>query len=325
MPRPPKLWRRKGRPGWYATLDGRQVNLGDSRAEAEREFHRRKALQQSVPPSKATIGRLVAGYLAWAEPRVKPKTFANYRSYLQSWVNSAGSLQAHRLKPAHVQGWLDAHEWNGSTTHLALTILRLWAAWCDERGHDLSPAVRKVKKPPMGRRPAVSAEDLQAVLAAIVQPQFRDYATVLLDVGCRPGELSSLDAASIDWATSTATVRGKTGPRLVGLTPRALEILRRQAILHPAGPVFLNSRGNPWTKESIDSQFARACRRAGIKGIVSYHARHAFWARANKAGLSDIVIAKQLGHANLNMLARHYAAVDPEMLRDAARKASPEE
>jgi integrase len=328
MPRPPKLWRRKGRPGWWTTIAGRQIPLGEDRGAAEREFHRLRGSGRLVQPGRATIRDLVDQYLSWAETRVKANTHMQYRNYLQSWVAHAGSLSPAALTVDHVQHWVDGHGWGQSSRSLALTILRIWAGWCEDRGYSLMRVVRKAKKPPILRRQPPMPGALEEVLAAFVSADFADFVAVLFDVGCRPGELASLEASRIDWEESTAWVIGKTGKRLVGLTAQAVAILRRHAERHPSGAVFRNRNGDPWQDEAISVQFWRARerikRRTGkdVGAVVSYHLRHAFWGRAHRAGLSDIVIAKQMGHANLNMLAKHYADVEPEMLRDAAERAA---
>src|SRR5215831_14620011 len=124
MGRPGKLWRRKDRPGWWATIHGKQVPLGEDRVEAEREWHR---LRGSAPESfsrKATIAELVDAYLAWAQNRVKAATWQSYRGYLQSWVNHAGRLPVASVAIGHVQDWVDGQGWNQSSRSLALSILR---------------------------------------------------------------------------------------------------------------------------------------------------------------------------------------------------------
>jgi integrase len=328
VPRPPKIWRRKDRRGWWATIAGKQVCLGDDRAAAEREWHRRRASALTVPPGRATVAELIDGYLEWVEPRVKPGTYENYRGYLQSWILLVGRLAASSLTIDHVERWVNGQAWSQSSRNLALGILRGWARWCDDRGYALLPIVRKVKRPAVLRRKPPAPGALDLVLGAIRSPQFRDFVQVMLDVGCRPGEAASLSAAGIDWEASTAWVTGKTGRRLVGLSTRALAVLERLATQHPTGPLLRNRNGDPWQSEAVCQQFWRACERVrkatgrDVRAVVAYHLRHAFWGRAHKAGLDSIVVARQMGHTDLSMLAKFYAEVEPEMLRDVAQKAS---
>ncbi len=155
----------------------------------------------------------------------------------------------------------------------------------------------------------------------ILSRSFRDFATVLLDCGCRPGELRTLEADRIDWDRSSAIVQGKTGWRPISLTARSLDVLRRWAEKYPTGPVLRNSRGTPWTAAAVQHQFRRCSIRAGHR-VIPYQARHDYWSRAHKAGVSDLVIAKQLGHRDLKMLVDVYAHVDMDMTRDAVERAA---
>lgn len=318
MGRPGKIWRRNDRPSWYATINGRQVNLGTDHAEAVREYHRLRA--RAAPPSgRATTAESVDRYLEHAEPQVEPTTFTLYRYYLQSWCDHAGGIRATAIEPRHVQGWMERHPgWNSSTRHLAITVVKLWSRWA----MDPDP-LRRVKRPKMGRRQPPQPGALEAVLAAFPSQQARDIGVVLYETGCRPGEIRTLEASGVAWERSTAIVRGKTGPRLIGLSPRALDVLRRNAALHPTGPVLRSTRGVPWTGAAIHGQFRRAARRLGVGAVHAYHCRHAFWARAIKAGADSLGVAKQLGHSSLNMLDKHYAHTDHEIMRSIAARASP--
>ena len=129
-----------------------------------------------------------------------------------------------------------------------------------------------------------------------------------------------LAAKDVDLAACTAKVHGKTGPRMISLTARAAGILAEAGEKFPEGPVLRNSQGKPWSDRAIQCQFRRASMRANVH-LVAYHLRHDFWTRAHAAGVSDLVIAAQLGHADLTQLQRHYATVTPEMTRDAVERA----
>lgn len=317
MGRPGKIWRRNDRPGWYATISGKQVNLGTDHAEATREYHRLRA--RAAPPSgRATTAESVDRFLEHAEPHVQPDTFTLYRYYLQSWCDHTGKTRATTIEPRHVQGWMERHPgWNSSTRHLAITIVKLWSRWA------LDPdPLRRVKRPKMGRRQPPAPGALEAVLAAFPSQQARDIGTVLYETGCRPGEIRTLEASGVAWERSTAIVRGKTGPRLIGLSPRALDVLKRNAALHPTGPVLRSTRGVPWTGAAIHGQFRRAARKLGVGPCCPYHCRHAFWARAHKAGIGDVAVAKQLGHKSLHMLATVYAEADHMIMANVAKQTS---
>lgn len=323
MPRPAKMWKRGDRPGWFATIAGHQVLLGLDRAEAEREFHRRKLVDTSGDRSRLLVRDLCELYLEWASSRVKPKTHASYRGHLRSWVAYAGAIRGTAVKPFHVTAWFDSHPaWGSSYRHTATSVVKVWSRWCKEQGYWESDPLRDLRRPKMLVRVPAHAGAIDAMIDGIACARFRDLVLVLRDIGCRPGELSGLEASTIAWDERTATVAGKTGPRVVSLTERAVEILRAYAARYPVGPILRNSRGRPWKDKSLQAQFARSSQRAGVH-VTAYHCRHDFWSRANKAGVDSIVIAKQMGHTDLSMLAKVYAHVSDEAKRDAVDRAKP--
>lgn len=183
---------------------------------------------------------------------------------------------------------------------------------------------REVRLPSIKGRKAAPEGELERFLAAAM-PAFRDFLALLVEIGCRPGELATLEASKIDQGRSTAIVTGKTGERLVGLSGLAIRLLEPLIAKHPSGPVLRTPRGRPWTEANIKSHTRDLRRRTGIVGVVPYHGRHAFWSRAHKVGVSDVAIAKQLGHSDLRMLARTYSHADHEIMRETARKASGEQ
>lgn len=322
MPRRPGIWSRKGRAGFYATIAGKQTFLGLDRKEAERAFHTLKAAGRPVERSKASVAVLVDAYLEAASTEVKPATFTNYRWYLQQWVNFAGTRPAAGLKPLDVTAWFRSRpRWKGSTRRLATEMVRRWSRWCKAQGYLDSDPLAGTRLPKSEARAPASPTDLELFLAAISCPLLRDIATVLLDTGARPGEIQALTAAQIDWEASTAIVVGKTGPRVISLTSRALVLLSPLRDLYPTGPLFRNRRGRIWTKSTLNKRFRDVCARAGVK-VIPYALRHDFYRRASKAGVPDLWIAKQLGHVDLNMLASRYAHVDASQTKEAVERAA---
>lgn len=326
MPRRAAIWTRKGREGYYATIAGRQVNLGLDRTAAEREFHRLKAQVVQVKTVDLLVGDLVSRYLDWARDTVKQRTWDNYAFYLASWQRHVGALKAADLKPHHVTSWLKGHAWNSSTGHLAVSCVRIWSSWSEAQGFLEVDPLKRAKRPRMLRRRALEPGVLGRAVQAIISQEFADFVAVMLDTGCRPGEIRTLSADRIDFQASTATVHGKVGPRVVSLTTRALEVLRRLAEVNPTGPVLRNTLGDPWTPKAIEGQMQRCSAKIGLVDgktrATAYHARHDLWDRMIRTGADSLIVAKQLGHSNLSQLKATYAHVSSEMTREAVEKAS---
>jgi integrase len=321
MPRPAKIWARKNRPGFYATIGKQKVFLGLDRAHAEREFHRLKAATKPIPRSKQRVDTLVDLYLDHASREVRESTFINYKWFLQSWCDHAGSRIASELKPLDVAAWVAGQQWNPTTRHQAISIAIRWSRWCKRMGHLDRHVLEDTPRPKQLVREAAPPEEIDQLLAAIPDQQLRDIATVIFDSGARPGEIRTLTAAQINWEARSAVVTGKRGSRIISLTERSIAILERCAITVKDGPLLLNMEGRPWSKTMLPKRFNRLCKRLGIH-VVPYMLRHDLYRRASKAGASDLAIAKQLGHADLKMLAAHYAHIDTTQTRDVVDAAA---
>jgi integrase len=316
MPRRAKLWRRAGRSGWWCTLGKHKVNLGDDKEAAQREYHRLKAAGRPVARSRLTVEALVHLYLADVVTRVKEVSFRSYKRFLEHWAEFAGNRIASELKPYDVKDFLAGQPtWNSSTRHIAVSRIRTWMLWCVDIGYLEGDPLKKVRRPKMLVRQPAPPGATEAFLSKYTKLEIQDIATVLYDTGARPGELRTLESSTIDWEASTAVVNGKTGAHTISLTARSLEILRRLAAANPSGPLFRNSRGNPWKAKALRKRFAGS-------GIVAYHFRHALWSRARKAGVDSIEVARQLGHKDLKMLMERYAHADSEQIREAIEAAA---
>lgn len=150
---------------------------------------------------------------------------------------------------------------------------------------------------------------------------------MLYDTGARPGELTGLEAKHVDLKGSSAIVAGKSGERVVGLSPRALAILRRCALAHPEGPLLRTPKGMAWSRENYRKHFRTHRKRIQLPKLVAYHLRHDLPRRWRAMGIEELVIARQMGHSlrgtpHIGLLNDVYGHVHGAELADAARQAS---
>jgi integrase len=338
VPRTAKLWRHATRPGWWATIAGKKVNCGLNYDDALKRFHSLKAASRPVARSQIPVEDLVDEYLDAVFTDVLAATHANYRWYLQKWVEFAGSRIASTLKPLDVTAWLktqvprtrrrqggkretETQGWNASSRRTAVELVKRWSRWCKVQGYlDVDP-LADTKKPKAPPRPGPQEGSVEKFLDAVTDPLLADIAIVLCDTGARPSEIRTLTGSQVNWDAATAKVHGKSGLREISLTDRSMEILDRLAKKWPEGPLFRNRDDRIWTKGTLNKRFRVICKNAGIR-VLPYHFRHNLWSRASKAGVSDLVIARQLGHANLKMLHQTYAHVTPDMTKEAVELAA---
>jgi integrase len=142
--------------------------------------------------------------------------------------------------------------------------------------------------------------------------------------GMRPSEIVALGWDKIDWRKATAlvnvaNVEGNFGDtkthtvRHVDLTPRAIAVLHRQKphtfMKGTEAAIFNNpSTGKPWADEQSQRRFywVPTLKALGMRQRACYQTRHTFATLALMAGVNPAYIARQLGHANMGMLLRHY-------------------
>jgi integrase len=165
-------------------------------------------------------------------------------------------------------------------------------------------------------------------MAAALTPELADLLTFIHATGCRPKEARTIEARHLDRAERVAVlVRHKTAhktgkKRVIYLPEPAAEVAFRLADLRPEGPIFLNTRGRPWTHNALGLAVRRLRKRAGLTGdMVAYAFRHGFATDALTRGISSALVAELMGHADLRMLHRYAHLSDKhDALREAVAK-----
>ena len=166
-------------------------------------------------------------------------------------------------------------------------------------------------------------------------PDFRLLVCGALQTGCRFSELARLTAGDFHVAKQrnergkqeeigTVTIRqSKSGKvRHVVLTDEGTQLFRRWTAGHANGDLIFQNHGLPW--KSTQRPMADACRRAGIKPAVSFHALRHTWASLSVMnGVPLLVVAKNLGHSDTRMVEKHYGHLSANFVTDAIRAGAP--
>src|SRR5690606_35712005 len=83
------------------------------------------------------------------------------------------------------------------------------------------------------------------------------------------------------------------------------------AHFRPAGRLFLNSRGKPWTSNAIRCQMRFLRDKLDLpSGVCAYAFRHTFTTDALESGIDTSTVAALLGHTSTAMIDRHYGHLD---------------
>jgi integrase len=249
-----------------------------------------EAVATPVESADATAAALCEAFLAWSHRENSPATYGFYRPFLQSFVDLHGAVRVRDLKPYHVTRWFEAHAgWNQSTRRCALTTVKRALNWAVKEGYlDPSPPKAVEKPAVLHRERVVSAREHEAITAAVRDEAFRDFLLAMRGTGCRPGEVSAVTAEHFSAEAGTwtflrhKTVKKTRKPRVVFLPPPVVELCRRLVAMYPEGPLFRNSRGEPWNRNAIRCRFRRLRKKLKLgPGVVAYCLR---WPRPRAAG-----------------------------------------
>lgn len=167
--------------------------------------------------------------------------------------------------------------------------------------------------------------EIDAILSACETVQDRALFQFAFSTGLRTGELIAIKWTAIDklrnqimvtdnivWGEvgtvekSTKTDKGRVIPILPGAAEAIAamrpisEIMGSFIFLHP------NHRGRWSDDQQIRTRWKTILRRAGVRYRNPYQTRHTFASRLLMAGEQELLVAKLLGHASVEMVRRHY-------------------
>ena len=143
-----------------------------------------------------------------------------------------------------------------------------------------------------------------------------DIIRLLLLTGCRTGEILKLRWREVNGDTLELE-DSKTGPRQVLLSPEARAIIERQP--RPGSPWVFPSPVNPARARFDLALWKKVRKLAGIEDVRLHDLRHTFASQAAMQGIPLPVVARLLGHAQVQMTLR-YAHVSDRDVEAAAER-----
>lgn len=335
MPRkhPQPFWR-SARNCWYVRLGGKQIKLRPDRAEAFRLYHELMARPPETrgfdPDRPPLVLDVLDAFLDWTKANREPRTYDWYRDFILQFKDAIPrSIAVPDLRPYHASRVMDARsDWNANSKHgFARAVCRAFN-WAVRQGIIRASPLAGLEKPtPEAREQHATPADYEEAMTLASPAEFRDVIAFAWETGLRPQEVRVIEAGHVRFDEGRVVVprpqaKGKRTVRVIYLTAEATGLVRPLCQRHPTGPVFRNSEGNPWTKDAINCAFTRLERKMGRR--LHLGAFRKGWAtEALKNGVDVITTAHLMGHANSNMLARHYAKMqaDPKFMGEAAKRA----
>lgn len=331
MARQPKPYYRKAQDRWVCTIDGNRITLGKDREAAHLKFHELMLDRDNLSAEVHTLYGLSQVYLDWCEIHRAKITYDNHKRFLRSFIKDVGkSLKINGLKNHHLHKWIDSKTYASTSKNDAISIVLRMLNWAVEQGHIVRSPIVKITKPKRQRREVYYTDEQWQLIRSHVTDGFVDFLDFLWSTGCRPKEGRDLEARHVDLkhdlvAFDSSEAKGEIA-RVLYLTPESRGILDRMIAERPEGPLFINRRGNRWTKDAVKCRLTRISKKVNFR-VIAYGTRHSYATEGLKNGVDSVLIAHLMGHQDPTMVAKTYSHVskDVDFLKQVAQKVRAEE
>jgi integrase len=287
---------------------------------------------------KATVGELLADYMAIAAKTLEPSTVNGYRKICDAHLFPVfGNIPIKDLSPIIIRTWVTELKITAKTVRNILTPLRNMLDQAVNDGIlDRHPLNKLVLSKLLNKKTIKSdwevdpfdQDEIKAILAASCD-QVKHLFQFAFFTGLRTSELIALEWNDIDWIKGMARIsravvlkqekgtKTKAGTRDVLLLPPALDALKAQKphTFLEGQRVFHNPRTNsPW---ETDGQIRKTAwtymlRKAGVRYRNPYQTRHTYASMMLSAGENSLWVAKQMGHRDTEMIIKHYGRWIPD-------------
>jgi integrase len=324
---------------WVTIINGDRIPLA-TEAEGEQKawevFYAKmaEAKKESRRPPSITAARLFDHFLEFVRRDQAPLTYETHSRHLNKFVDHVGKeVAVDELRPFHVNRWLAGKTWASTTQCGAVTSLKCALSWGKREGYIDRNPLEDMRRPTPGRRMSIMTEEqYRQVFEARTDDRIGELMIALHETGARPSEVMNLQASMIDFEKGRAVLNSKTSKktglkRTILLNRTVLELCARLAEQYPAGQLFRNAHGTPWTRNSICRRFGRLRRKLGFGPEVTAESfRHMFATDCLMQGIPIATVALLLGHSSTAMVSRNYSHLDErqEHLMAALKEVRPD-
>lgn len=326
MPRQPKPYYRKAQKRWVCTIDGQRVTLGENKQQALEKYHALMLNRQAVRAELCTVYELTQCYLDWVQDNRKKVTYDKHKHYLKSFIEAIGkTMKPGSLKPHHLTTWTNKDSWNSTSRNDAMTIVQRMLNWSVDQGYLAASPLPRIKKPKAKRREIVYTPDQWKQIKSHAIGPLIPFLDFLWATGCRPKEARTLEARHVHddlVIFPPDESKGETDSRVIFMTPQAQAIIKPLLSERPTGPLFLNSKGNLWTKDAIKCRLTRISEKVGFR-VIAYGARHSYATNALIRSVDTVSLSHLMGHKDTRMINNYaHLAQNVDFLRKQARNAA---
>ena len=225
---------------------------------------------------------------------------------------------------------------SAATVHGHVRTLRAFFNWLVVEGLTENNPANNLKPPKVVRKivSTLSDEEIGAILSTFCTSpsdvRNQTLFMILLDTGLRIGELVNLKMDDVHMDEGYLKVLGKgKKERIVPIGNNAQKALQRYLFRFrpkPINPVidnvFLSTRSQPLTENSMKLMFTRLAKRSGVCRLHAHLCRHTFATRFLINGGDVFSLQQILGHSTLEMV-RHYVNLASSHITIQHQKYSP--
>jgi integrase len=290
------FWYRANR-GWYVTEGKRSVplcdedgHLKDRNYDPEKAYARYLLQEGPVQADGLTVERALRMYLTWLAKHGAPGTYTIRKRLLDDFCATYGTRKAAEITALDVQDWADAHpKW--TSNRAPIQALRRAFNFCvlSARVLKINP-VSGIKVDSVGKRVTYFSPEAEEAMYANAKPALATALRVCIRTGARPiCEFGSLEARHVQetprgqvWRFPKAETKMRRKERIIYVPEAIAAIVRDLIAKHRTGKLFRDSKGRPWTTDTLGAAFSRLKRKLiGLKVAIDhesvfYSCRHTF-------------------------------------------------
>jgi integrase len=348
--KPAGPWWWNARNSYYIMIKGKHIKLGEDKHLAEIKYHQLMAERHKPDSSDDTLVSVICDkFLAWCKDHRSEATHEWYETRITEFLKKHSALKVSELQPHHVNEWALKKK-SPTTQRNAVQSIKSAMKFGKKEGWITTNPIADMERPAgQSREEHILPDEFETLLTFVRDKNFKLLLEAAYDSGSRPQEITRVEKRHFDeinrcWVFPRKESKGNKRVRRIFLPDIALQITKALIQQHPEGPLFRNSDGNAWTKDSVGCHFYRIQERMAraamvekglkVKGRLTreqvkrhakryclYLTRHGYAFSALKSGMDSIYVSKLLGHTDSTTLFKVYSHLesDPAGLLEKAR------
>lgn len=309
-----------------------------SRAEAVAALAELLEERHPAPASKVTVGAYLARWVAEVR-NLRPATRHAYANAIDYHLTpTLGTVMLADLAPSHVESMLATvgQRVGPKTLRNVHAVLRRALAMAVRAGlvarNVASSEFVDAPRVPVEEPRALFLEEVRRLLDTVRGDRLEALFVLAIGTGLRQGELLGLAWEDLDLVAGRVSVRRelvrrdgrylrdelktRTSRRAVPLSPAVVAALQahRERVVAAGfvptstGPVFTNLAGGALSGSWLTHRFYDLLSSARIERIPFHNLRTTYSSRLAEAGVSEIEIARLLGHSRATVTKTRYIA-----------------